>query len=115
MPLYAYRCTRCGHNFERIQSFNSEPVTECPQCHGVVERQLTAPALQFKGAGWYVTDYASKGGPASSDSASSEAKAAPDAKASPPAAGSSSSPAAESSKAAADTSSASPKPPASAA
>lgn len=74
MPLYAYRCTQCGHRFEKIQSFNSEPETKCPQCGGVLERPLTAPGLQFKGAGWYVTDYASKGG-SRSESASSESTA----------------------------------------
>ena len=58
MPLYAYRCTKCGHRFEKIQSFNSTAETECPKCHGALERPLTAPALQFKGAGWYVNDYA---------------------------------------------------------
>lgn len=61
MPLYPYRCTQCGYRFEKIQSFNSEPETKCPQCGGALERQLTAPGLQFKGAGWYVNDYASKG------------------------------------------------------
>ncbi|MFP5249023.1 MAG: FmdB family zinc ribbon protein [Acidobacteriota bacterium] len=62
MPLYPYRCTQCGHRFEKIQSFNSEPEKTCPKCGGVLERPLTAPGFQFKGAGWYVTDYASKGG-----------------------------------------------------
>ena len=61
MPLYPYRCTQCGHSFEKIQSFSDEPETVCPECGGRLERPLTAPGLQFKGAGWYVTDYASKG------------------------------------------------------
>lgn len=69
MPLYPYRCTKCGHRFEKIQSFSSEPETICPQCGGALERLLTAPGLQFKGAGWYVNDYASKGS-SSSDSSS---------------------------------------------
>ena len=56
MPLYAYRCTKCGHRFEKIQNFNATPESECPKCQGVLERPLTAPALQFKGAGWYVND-----------------------------------------------------------
>jgi putative FmdB family regulatory protein len=58
LPLYAYRCTQCDHRFEKIQSFSSEPELECPKCRGLLERPLTAPRLQFKGAGWYVNDYA---------------------------------------------------------
>jgi len=60
LPLYAYRCTQCGHSFEKIQSFSDEPELVCPRCGGPLERPLTAPRLQFKGAGWYVNDYASK-------------------------------------------------------
>jgi putative FmdB family regulatory protein len=60
LPLYAYRCTQCGHRFEKIQNFSAEPELECPKCHGVLERPLTAPRLHFKGAGWYVNDYAAK-------------------------------------------------------
>ncbi len=71
MPLYPYRCTQCGHSFEKIQNFSDEPETVCPKCGGVLERPLTAPRLQFKGAGWYVNDYASKIS-ASSESSSSE-------------------------------------------
>jgi putative FmdB family regulatory protein len=67
--LYAYRCTECGHKFEKIQKFSDEPETECPKCHGVLERPLTAPRLNFKGAGWYINDYASKS--SSSESSSS--------------------------------------------
>lgn len=62
MPLYEYRCTACGHRFEKIQSFQAPELTECPVCKGKLERPLSAPAFQFKGAGWYVTDYAGKGG-----------------------------------------------------
>jgi putative FmdB family regulatory protein len=58
--LYAYRCTKCGHRFEKIQSFSSEPELVCPQCQGLLERPLTAPRLHFKGAGWYVNDYAAR-------------------------------------------------------
>jgi putative FmdB family regulatory protein len=60
LPLYAYRCTQCGHKFEKIQNFSADPETECPKCHGLLERPLTAPRLHFKGAGWYVNDYAAK-------------------------------------------------------
>ena len=62
MPLYEYQCKKCGHRFEKIQKFSDEPVKTCPKCGGEVEQLLSAPAVQFKGGGWYVTDYARKGG-----------------------------------------------------
>jgi putative FmdB family regulatory protein len=80
LPLYEYRCTKCGFHFEKIQHFDSEPETECPKCHGALMRPLTAPALQFKGAGWYVNDYASKGSSGSSEDKPSEPGAAAPAK-----------------------------------
>jgi putative FmdB family regulatory protein len=61
LPLYEYLCDQCGYRFEKIQKFNSQPETVCPKCGGDLRRPLTAPALQFKGAGWYVNDYAPKG------------------------------------------------------
>ena len=61
MPLYEYRCTSCGYSFEKIQNFSAEPERECPKCQGVLIRPVTAPALRFEGAGWYVNDYAGKG------------------------------------------------------
>lgn len=67
LPLYEYSCTQCGYRYEKIQKFGAETETACPKCGGVLERPLTAPALQFKGAGWYVNDYAPKGGSASSE------------------------------------------------
>lgn len=57
MPLYEYECFLCGHRFERIQRVTDETVPDCPECGGSVRRLLSAPALQFKGRGWYVTDY----------------------------------------------------------
>ncbi|HKF47753.1 MAG TPA: zinc ribbon domain-containing protein [Terracidiphilus sp.] len=60
MPLYEYRCTSCGHRFDKIQKFNDQPETACPKCGGELERPLSAPAFQFKGGGWYINDYASK-------------------------------------------------------
>ena len=60
MPLYEYRCKDCGHQFEKIQSFSAPEEKECPVCRGPVERLISAPAVQFKGSGWYATDYASK-------------------------------------------------------
>jgi len=76
LPLYAYRCTQCGHRFEKIQNFSSEPELECPKCHGLLERPLTAPRLHFKGAGWYVNDYAAKSTEPASESSSADAKPA---------------------------------------
>lgn len=68
MPIYEYECTRCGHRFEKIQSFKSAPIKKCPQCGSKVEKLLHAPAVQFKGAGWYATDYAkSPGGTRAAD------------------------------------------------
>jgi putative FmdB family regulatory protein len=61
MPLYEYRCQRCETVFEVIQRFSDEPLTVHENCGGTVERLLSAPALQFKGTGWYVTDYARAG------------------------------------------------------
>ncbi|MGH9558506.1 MAG: FmdB family zinc ribbon protein [Bryobacteraceae bacterium] len=58
MPLYEYRCAKCGKTFEIIQKFADAPLTTHEGCGGEVERLLSAPAFQFKGSGWYVTDYA---------------------------------------------------------
>lgn len=58
MPLYEYECKKCHHRFERIQKSFSDPAPSCPKCKGKVEQLLHAPAVQFKGSGWYVTDYA---------------------------------------------------------
>lgn len=60
MPLYEYRCKKCGTSFEVIQKVNEEPLKECVRCGGLLEKVLSPPALQFKGHGWYVTDYAQK-------------------------------------------------------
>ncbi len=61
MPLFDYACGTCGHTFEVLQKFSDAPPAECPSCGGNVERLVSAPAIQFKGSGWYVTDYAKKG------------------------------------------------------
>ena len=60
MPLYEYQCPECG-TFERVQKFSDPILTACPTCERPVEKLLSAPAIQFKGSGWYVTDYAGKG------------------------------------------------------
>lgn len=78
MPLYEYECKKCGHRFEKIQKFSDKMVKKCPECGGVVEQMISAPAVQFKGSGWYVTDYAKKGSSqgstSSGDSGSKEKK-----------------------------------------
>ena len=60
MPLYEYECDPGGHRFERIQKFSDPPVDKCPVCGGPVHKLISSPAIQFKGSGWYVTDYARK-------------------------------------------------------
>jgi putative FmdB family regulatory protein len=80
LPLYAYRCTQCGHRFEKIQNFSAAPEVACPKCGGLLERPLTAPALQFKGAGWYINDYAPKAASSSTDKSGTDAAPAADAK-----------------------------------
>ena len=61
MPLYEYKCAKCGDVFELIQKFSDEPLHEHPGCGGAVEKLLSAAALQFKGSGWYVNDYGKNG------------------------------------------------------
>lgn len=60
MPLYEYECAKCGKRTEKIEKLSGPHLKKCPHCGGKVERMLTAPAIQFKGSGWYVTDYAGK-------------------------------------------------------
>jgi len=60
MPLYEYQCEACSHRFERIQKFSDPPVETCPTCGGAVKKLISSPAIQFKGSGWYITDYAKK-------------------------------------------------------
>lgn len=71
MPLYEYKCVKCGHRFEKIEPYSASEIKKCPECGARAERQLAPPAIQFKGTGWYVTDYAGKGSsPASKESSS---------------------------------------------
>jgi putative FmdB family regulatory protein len=67
LPLYEYKCAKCGHVFEKIENLSASFTKKCPKCGGKAERQLTAPAIQFKGSGWYVTDYAGKNSSASGE------------------------------------------------
>ncbi len=70
MPNYEYLCQKCGHRFEKIQKFSDAMLKKCPECGGKIEQVLSAPAVQFKGSGWYVTDYAKKSASAPSSSGS---------------------------------------------
>jgi putative FmdB family regulatory protein len=80
VPLYEYQCKKCKHKFEKIQKFSDPPIRKCPECGGPVEKVMHAPNVQFKGTGWYVTDYGGKDKSerskpeGSSDKASSEKK-----------------------------------------
>jgi putative FmdB family regulatory protein len=71
MPLYEYQCTKCGEVCEVLQKVKDKPLEKCPVCGGPVVKRVSSPAIQFKGSGWYITDYAKKNSPAS------EGKAAP--------------------------------------
>jgi putative FmdB family regulatory protein len=78
MPLYEYECKKCHHRFERIQKFSDSHVTKCPKCKGPIEQLISAPAVQFKGSGWYVTDYAkgaNQPGASNGESSSKDGKA----------------------------------------
>lgn len=82
MPLYEYECEACGHRFEVIQKFSDAPIEKCPVCGSAVHKLQSAPAFQFKGTGWYVTDYAkSSASPeARADKDGKESKEGPDTK-----------------------------------
>ena len=75
MPLYEYKCDKCGHRFEKIEKHSASEIKKCPKCGANAPRQISAAGIQFKGSGWYVTDYAGKGSSPSSsegDGASSK-------------------------------------------
>lgn len=77
MPLYEYKCQKCGERFEIIQKFSDAPLSAHETCGGEVKKLLSAPAIQFKGTGWYITDYApagKNGAPKDGDSSKSESK-----------------------------------------
>ena len=77
MPLYEYQCDACGHRFEHIQKFSDPLLTVCPECGDAIRKLVSSPAIQFKGTGWYVTDYAKKG---TGDTAASEVEKSSDGK-----------------------------------
>lgn len=70
MPLYEYACRRCGATVEKIQKFSDTPLNKCEACGGALERLISSPAIQFKGSGWYITDYARKSSAGAANSAS---------------------------------------------
>jgi putative FmdB family regulatory protein len=74
MPLYEYECEACHHRFEVIQKFSDPAPEACPRCGGAVQKRQSAPAFQFKGTGWYVTDYAKKDQGGSTKAADSKAE-----------------------------------------
>ncbi len=75
MPLYEFECKVCGHRFEKIQKFSDPLPSECPECgEDEIEQVIHAPAVQFKGSGWYVTDYARKGSSQKASASKSESK-----------------------------------------
>jgi putative FmdB family regulatory protein len=74
MPLYEYKCEQCGDVFEVLQRFSDQPLTVHEKCGGAVHRLLSPPALQFKGSGWYITDYAKGGGTGNGSAKGSEEK-----------------------------------------
>ncbi len=76
MPLYEYKCMKCGRHTDKIEKVSGPHLKKCPHCGGKVESVITAPAIKFKGSGWYVTDYAGK----SPDGGSKESKPASDGK-----------------------------------
>jgi putative FmdB family regulatory protein len=77
MPIYEYECQKCKSHTEAFQKLSDKPLTKCKKCSGRLEKVISAPAIQFKGSGWYVTDYANKatkGGKSESESKSEKKK-----------------------------------------
>lgn len=94
MPLYEYACQKCGDKFEVMQKFTDEPLTTHEKCGGPLQRLISPPALQFKGTGWYITDYAKTGGASPPEKPSDNGSAAKKDAAAPAASAKSDSPAA---------------------
>jgi putative FmdB family regulatory protein len=77
VPLYEYKCAKCGQRFEKIEKVDAPVRRKCAACGGRAERMLASPAIQFKGTGWYITDYARQTSPASGDGKSAESSPKP--------------------------------------
>jgi putative FmdB family regulatory protein len=80
MPIYEYRCTQCGNTVEVLQKAKDKPPEKCPRCGGRLAKLISSPAIQFKGNGWYITDYAKKNSPAPADNRSDKPAAKPEAR-----------------------------------
>lgn len=74
MPIYEYSCRKCGAHVEVLQKISDKPLTKCRECNGRLEKEWSPAGLQFKGSGWYVTDYARKGAGAADEKAAPESK-----------------------------------------
>jgi len=74
MPIYEYRCEKCGSHIEVIQKISDPPLKRCSKCRGKLEKTLSRTSFQFKGSGWYVTDYSRKKEPAGANEASAAKK-----------------------------------------
>ncbi|MFL6228807.1 MAG: FmdB family zinc ribbon protein [Pyrinomonadaceae bacterium] len=80
MPIYEYTCRKCGAHVEALQKVTDKPLVKCKQCGGRLEKQWSQTGFQFKGTGWYVTDYAKKGADAKGDGAEAKSETKTDAK-----------------------------------
>ena len=82
MPIYEYKCQSCGERYEKLQKYSDPPCKKCPHCGGALKKLISSPAIQFKGSGWYVTDYARDSSPGvkspSSDSSQGADKKTPE-------------------------------------
>jgi putative FmdB family regulatory protein len=95
MPLYEYQCTKCREVCEVLQKAKDKPPDKCPKCGGPMVKRISSPAIQFKGNGWYVTDYAKKSAPSPEKKAEPKSEARPDGKAPAKKVGSAEAPAAK--------------------
>ncbi|MFW6129488.1 MAG: FmdB family zinc ribbon protein [Candidatus Aminicenantaceae bacterium] len=78
MPIYEYKCPKCNKTFEMLQKANDLPLKKCPECGGKLKKIISPPAIQFKGSGWYITDYSRKNKPEKEDGGKNQKKEAND-------------------------------------